>query len=745
MIDLGKPALFAEGVTLFPDHADPARFHYLPGGPGLRFDSDGKPELSLLEYRLDPSLHDELGAGLLSLTVDLAVDDERLERLRRRASRHLEPGMRAVLSPVMANSGSCELILIDRSSRDDSQAGGAEETEDGVGFGLVERILGAATPGLYGANAATFQAVLSAEGVALVEGALAGGGLPVGVVYNLQVLGLRPALRAEIVAHWRQIYDFFEARVHGGKLLAAIDVGPTMEDLVQRESIEIHIDELVPLGERSEVYDRALAQAQRYVTDKLFKPSLGLSPPMDPAAEESGLATIGRTIKDLAGFFTINHSLRSLDRRELKTFRYRLQAAQAELMTLAPQGTLQAILPADGGLSVDDFVVRIEPAASREMRFDVAPTVDLAAEGIDHLEVHLSYGERSERLMLDAAVPRQEVVFWHEPDLGTEIEVSWEAHLSPAASGLQGVLEAPTERIDHRVLRLDPRQLWETRTVRCLSQGVPFDKYPRILLDLRLSDPLAEWSEERSFELTAENLEERFQVRAAPGARWRIERRVRYLEADGGEILDDWQRIDADGEMVTLVVADPRPDVVDLLVLAAARFGTAVRRLVVELRPTARPQEVTAFLLTAEEPSAHWAWQPADGEERDYEYRITVHTTRSELREGSWQPGPPGKLVVGEGGQARQVELMFVGPSAADLGLLALKVRFAFEDLDAGLAAEDEFLVEDTRQALRWTYPVAHPDRQTYSYQLTLIHGDGRIERREPVKTADLLAIQPLA
>ncbi|MEM7481951.1 MAG: hypothetical protein AAF481_12320 [Acidobacteriota bacterium] len=749
MIDLGKPALFAEGVTLFPDHAEAGRFHYLPGGPGLRFDADGKPELKILEYRLDPSFHEQLGAGLLSLTVDLAVDEDRLERLRLRASRHVETGTRVVLTPVAAESGTCELILIDRSSRDgDAPTGGdapdADDDDDSVGFGLVERILGAATPGLYGANAATFQAVLSAEGVSLVEGALAGGGLPVGVVYNLRVLGLRPALRAEITAHWQQIYDFFEARVHGGRLLAAIDVGPTMEDLVQREAIEIHIDELVPADERSDVYDRAIAQAQRYVTDKLFKPSLGLSPPMDPAAEESGLATIGRAIKDIAGFFTINHSLRHLDRSELKTFRYRLQAAQAEPMTLAPQGTLQAVLPEDLGLSVDDFVVQVEPTASREMRFDVAPSVDLAAEGIDHLEVALSYGDRSERLMLDAVTPRREVVFWFEPELGSEIDIQWEAHLNAAGSGLQGVIEAPAERTDHRVLRLDPRQLWETRTVRVFSQGIPFDKYPRVLVDLKVSDPLADWSDERSLELTAEALEQSFQVRSALGARWIVERRIRYLETDGGEVVLDWQRVAAESEVVSLVIPDPLPDIVDVLVLAAARFGTAVRRLVVELRPKDRPEEVTPFLLTAEEASATWAFQPGENEGREYEYRVTVHTVRSELREGPWLPGPPGKLVVGEGGQARQIEMMFVGPSPADLGLLALKVRFAYDDPESGLSAEDEVLVEDTRQPLQWSYPVADPNRQTYSFQLTLIHSDGRIEKRDPINTSDLLVIQPL-
>lgn len=748
MIDLGQPALYAEGVTLFPDHADPGRFHLLPGAPALRLDADGRPELSLLEYRLDPELHTQLGAGLLSLTVDLAIGEERLASLRRRAARHLPPGTRVVLSPVAAESGSCELILIDRRSTDPA-AGAGGGGAGGVGFGMVERILGAATPALYGTNAASFQAVLSAEGVALVEGALAGGGLPVGVVYQLQVLGLRPALRAEIVARWQLVYDFFEARVHGGRLLATVDVGPTMEELVGSEALEIHIDELVPAGERSAVYDRALDQAQRYVMETLFKPTLGTQPPADPAADEGGLATIGRAIKDVAGLFTIQHSLRHIDRSELKTFRYRLQAAQAEPLTLAPQGTLQAILPPGGRIDLDDVVVRVEPAASREMRFDVASAIDLAAEGIDHLEVALRYGDREERRRLDPAAPRAEAVLWFEPELGSSVEIAWEAHLAPGgtggngAIGLHGVVEAPPLTTDRRTVRLDPRSLYQARTLRVLAQGVPFDRYPRVLVDLTVAEPVAGWKEERTVELAADRLEESLRVRAALGARLVVERRLRYLEADGGEVVRDWERVER-SEGGTLVVGDPLPEVVDVLVLGAARFGTAVRRLVVELRPAADPARVGVRVLTADEPSASWSFAPAAGQARDYEYRVSVHTATGELREGRWLPGPPGKLVVGEGGRLRQVELLFVGRSPAELGLLALKVRFAFDDPESGLAAEDEVLVEDTRQPLRWSYPVAHPDRQRYSYQLTLIHGDGRIETREPVSTADLLAIQPL-
>lgn len=738
MIDLGRAPFHAEGVTLFPDHAEPNRFHYLPDGPRLRVsppegDQEGLPELSLLKYRLDPALHRELGAGLLSLTIDLGVDEERLRRLRSRLAAHAaraDIAGPALLSPVAADAGSCELVLIDRSSQD---------TGDGTtGFGLVPRILGAATPSLYGDNAATFMAVLSAEGVALAEGALRGGGLPAGVVYTLRTTGLRPALRAEITARWRDVYDFYDNRLHGGKLLLAVDIGPTIEELVQHELLSIRVDELVPAGERAAAFDRALEQAQRYVLEELFQPSLGQAPPAEDP-DDDALATIGRAIKDVAGFFSLTYSLRTLDRRELKTFTYQLAAARAERLTLAPQGTLRALLPE--GTRADRLIVEVEPGPAAEMRFDVGTAVDLAAEGIDHLEVRLRYGDKEEDLMLDAAQPRRQVSIWHRPELGPDVSWDYEAHLLPGAGGLEGRLSSPERMAAGRVIRIDPRELYQRLAVRAVAQGLPFDRWPAVLVDLRATDPVAGWTATETLRLGADHPEAAFQVRAGLGAPVRFERRLRYLDTRGDETTVDWEEAEAG----VLVVGDPLPEVVDVQILGSARFGAEVRRLILELRPRADPARVATRVLTAEQPAATWSWAAPAGADRAYEYRVTVHTAHNEVREGQWLPGPPGKLVVGEGiARLRQVQLLLVGKSPADLGLLALKVRFAFEDPESGLFAEDERLVDDARAPIRWAYPVADPARQAYSYQLTLVQGDGTLDVRPPVTTSDLLVVQPL-
>ena len=154
MIDLGRPALHGESITVFFDHADPGRFYYLPDCPRLRLDADGRPELSLLKYRLDPELHEALGAGLLSLTVDLGVEQEQLDRIRRRIARQFSLNSKIVLSQVSTDAGTCELILIDQKATtgDGSPPRNPEGASD---FGMVERILGSASPSLYGDNACT--------------------------------------------------------------------------------------------------------------------------------------------------------------------------------------------------------------------------------------------------------------------------------------------------------------------------------------------------------------------------------------------------------------------------------------------------------------------------------------------------------------------------------------------------------------------------------------------------------------
>lgn len=735
MIDLGRAALHAEGIVAFADHADPLRFHYLPDGPRLRFTTDGAPEILLTKYRLDPALLDALGAGMLSFTVDLGVAPETLDRLAARLQHQLELGARPTLAPVTAEAGSCELVLLDHASTDD----GAKAGEPSA---LVARILGGASPSLYGDNEVTFMAALTMEGASLVEAALRGGGLPAGVVYRLEVLGLRPALRAQITARWDDVYRYYEDRLHGGKLLLAVDIGETVEALVHAEAITIQVDELVPAAERDPTYDRALALAQRYVVEQLFKPTLGQAPP----ADESGgaLAVIGGAVKGILGAITFTYSLKHVDRSELKTFSYRLDVAAAEKITLAPQGTFSLLL-APPGASIDpEKLIRVvEPAAAAEMQLDVAAEVDLAAEEIDRIEVTFRYGEAVALVTLTPSAPRQKVSFWFDAAIGLGVRSSYEVAFRAGASGPVDRLRSAETTSESRVVRLDPRELFRRVEIRAVAGGIPFDRFPSVIVDLQADDPASGWSSTQTLVLDAAHPEGAWRLRAALDSPLRVQRRLRYVNPHGVETIIEWDSV----EPGILVVGDPFPDVLDVQIAGSARFDTEVLRLIVELRPTAAPEQVATRVLTREQPFATWSILVGDRDrdERAYEYRVTVHTVRNEVREGPWLPGAGATLVVGEGiARLRQVQVLFVGRTFKDLALLGVKIRFAFDDADASLHAEDELLITDASQPARWSYPVADPSRQTYTCQMTLIHADGRMEARDPIAATDLLLVYPL-
>ncbi len=720
MIDLAAPVRTVDDVTVFADHADAKRFHYVPVRPRLVTDERGTPDVKLIKYRLDDTTEGTIGAGLFSLTVDLAVADDVLGEVRDKISAAVgHSGI--TLTPVWPDSGNCQLILLD--------SGAAE------GGKFVANVLGGAAPALASNATTLFVCTLDADAVMLVEQAMRHGGLPFGVVYALKVAGLRPALRASITADYAYAYHYYENRLHGGQLLLATDIGATTQDLVQQQAIRIKVDDLVPDADRDGVYQHALDAVQQYVLETLFTPTLNQGPPT-PAAPDSVAAVITR----LVGLFTVTYSLNTVDTSELKTLTYNLAVAQSEQITLAPQGQLSALLPP--GSSADRLIVSVDPAPPDQLSIDVATLVDLAAESIEHLDVTLSYAGADTVLTLNAANPRGTSSLWYSPAGGRETPYRYEVQLAAdGPRGLTGRLVGPTRTSQHDLVRIDPRELYKRVDVRPVLQGVPLDRFPRVIVDVEAHEALDGWRLSDTVTLDATTAEALLTYRRRPDGLISLRARVRFVRADGSELLRDWADIDPG----PLVLGDPEPDIADVQVLASARFGTAVARLVVELRPTATPEKVSTLSFDATTTSGVYSYAAAP-DQRGYEYRVTVQTMTNEVRPGQWQPGPPDPtLIVGEGyARLRQVKVVFVGTTLAAAGLLAMRIRLTYTDPPTSLAADDEFLVQDPLAPIEWSYPVADPARETYTFAVTRIHADGSSVADAPMSGPDLLRVVPI-
>ena len=334
MIDLSRAALHAEGVTIFPDHANPAQFHYLPDAPRLSVRSDGMPELSLLKYQLDLSLNQSLDAGMLALTVDLGVDDDAIEKLKGRLRAQFSLDKEPVVSPVVADSGTCEIMVINsefQSGRHDASDIDWRACACSADLGkrrLIPRrpqccdIYDAARcsgrePGRAGAAGwrPSGRNCICARGLGASSRhagadhrALAG---------HLSLLRGPPSWRETAVRYGYRDHDL-GPRTFGGPLIT--------------------IDDFLPPDQKDQTFQQAVDWMQNYVVEQFFKPTLGAAPPPAGDSSDGPLATIGNAIKDVAGFFSVTYTLKQIDRNELKTLSYQLNAASARAADFGAAG-----------------------------------------------------------------------------------------------------------------------------------------------------------------------------------------------------------------------------------------------------------------------------------------------------------------------------------------------------------------------------------------------------------------------
>ncbi len=167
------------------DHADPLQF-YLPLAPSFVTES-GVPRFSLLKYHTAKE-----AGGFADFDVHLAMPPETLngvqDKLQGLAGTEDEP--RLALLPVF--DGSVSLMLFGQ--------------VDGGG-GFVRTMRHAAKPALYGNNIAAFSVSLDAQGVSILDAALDLSTSPIGVVYRLDYLALRPAYHVRLAVKWDRVQE----------------------------------------------------------------------------------------------------------------------------------------------------------------------------------------------------------------------------------------------------------------------------------------------------------------------------------------------------------------------------------------------------------------------------------------------------------------------------------------------------------------------------------------------------------
>jgi hypothetical protein len=236
MLTFESPFYEIEDIIIFRDHASPTTFHYLAGPPRLTR-TNGKPNLLLLKYKhaLDSitsgpgATRDQLGGGFLMFGVDCGIDQTVKDSITSKLQSRVPPGAGNVtLVPVLYTKGKVSVVALNKQK---AAAGSAEEENKDDGK-FVRGILGTATPSLLQDERAIFSISLDPDATVLIEEAYQSDMSPVGVMYELEFSGLRPAL--SVIAHvdMKRAYESLKMGLHlgvrtGGDTTTTTTASPT--------------------------------------------------------------------------------------------------------------------------------------------------------------------------------------------------------------------------------------------------------------------------------------------------------------------------------------------------------------------------------------------------------------------------------------------------------------------------------------------------------------------------------------
>jgi hypothetical protein len=280
-----------DGLMVFSDHADKDLFYYINDRPRLAR-NDGVPEFVFLKYKRDitdnPTLSPEdkehIGGGFLAFTVDLSVDEQVLKAVRGKLAAFA--GGTPKLTPVQFRKGSVRLsITKDVAGQEDAPVG----TTPGTTF--FEQVYGSTKPSLVGDNRATFGVILDHEGATLMEAALRSGISPIGVIYDLEYLGLRPAFDVKIHADYKRIYSHLEVefglKASYGPISAAVDIGLAWQKLKDEGAIKVEVISFTDDADLRRQADAAFDWFKTELLRDFFKSSL--EPPSFMRQGQGGL------------------------------------------------------------------------------------------------------------------------------------------------------------------------------------------------------------------------------------------------------------------------------------------------------------------------------------------------------------------------------------------------------------------------------------------------------------------------
>jgi hypothetical protein len=363
--------LTIEGVTVYRDEAQRNKFYVLPNQPRFRLDDSGKPVFKFIKYRtpIDKQGGGK-GGGFVIFDSEFVIPEDKLKKVQSALDNLVSSEKNqgpAQIGEFTFTRGTSTLQLLD--------SGGA----------LVEKVMSAGKPSLYGHNVCSFTCELSPEGAAIVEAAMQGSGGVAQVIYDLYFIAKIPPIRGHVYFRAEKFYSYWQKidksddhwwNGNSGELR-----DKRREEFMASDSggVDFNFDWNLPDPDQDAKLKNKIRDWGWGALDDAVK-RLTLT---DPTANtDTGLPD------------GVHHVTRDFSTDKTASFDRYYSESDAVEWHIVPQGTLPNITSI-GGVKWNDYAVTVDADDPffKTLNVNVGVNADFKKFGIDSVDVHVEYNE----------------------------------------------------------------------------------------------------------------------------------------------------------------------------------------------------------------------------------------------------------------------------------------------------------------------------------------------------------------
>jgi hypothetical protein len=751
MVYLEPPFHLIEGVTVFTDHADPLQFYFLPMMPHLTTVEDKVlhkdiPQIQLIKYRGKAG-----GGGFLNFDVNLGIEQGHLNDIKQKIKQLHKLKQEPRLVPVPLIDGTVKLMIL---GKDSTAAPSTTPPSDKPQF--VIKMTHSAKPSLFGDNQASFSVELDEAGVIIVEKCFEGELLPIGIVYSLDYLALRPAYSVKLKVDWDRVQTHLHESFGTNFMVVSSQVDKIVDELIEKRVIDLQIDSFIPMGGEDVAdvktrFDQAVSEVKEMVLENFFEPSINPVPVPPPSDLDKVIGAFARVSAIVAthgaselGFSYKKTEMTRIDKKRLDV---NMSERTTVKRSIYPQAHLQGLFQIirDERIGIDRFVLKVDlnDPWFQERRVRVISRANFAQDNIESVNVKLKYGNDSKNTILDINKP-QELLSWSSivknKQMIREVKASYEVAFKSA-----NIVERPIKLvskeqiIEEENFEVRPHELYSLMPVSILALDFPWEVFPFIDVAVTYQDANNKLRIEANFQLNSTRTSDVWKLFRLDPNKDVFRYKLTYRAKNHKDIEMPWVETDAE----QIIIRDPYPSKRRLLVVPSFNWDE-INMVFVDASYEDKANKIKETFAIEFSPDDKIAKTVTVQQLTNPEYRFMNYKVTTLFNDGRVRELPPSttiseRIILSSSMKGHRIITVKADPEIfAKNKIKEVAVFMKYEDTKGDISFVDSFIFSsaaDRPQYFEFDYVDAL--KETFDYQLIFSYKSGMQTVSEWKKSKD--------